>query len=156
MKEIVLTQGQVALVDDEDFEKLNQFKWYAHSAGYNWYAARRNNRKFVYMHRLIMNAQKDEEVDHINGNGLHNYKVNMRLCTHQQNNVNKPMRRDNKTGIKGVRWDKTNKGKPFQAQLHVKGKHVYCKNFNNIKSAEFAYKTISNKYFGEFAGIKII
>ena len=78
MKEILLTQGKVALVDDEDFEKLNRYKWYAMQTKQNWYSVRNirinNKQTLVCMHREIINAPINKQVDHINGNGLDNQK----------------------------------------------------------------------------------
>ena len=114
MKEIKLTQGKVAIIDDEDFERLNQFKWCVKFDWRNWYARRmiRVNGKqtTLYMHRAIVNAPKCVQVDHRNGNGLDNCKENLRLCTHQQNQSNqRNAHKDNKFGIKGVNCHKKNK-----------------------------------------------
>ena len=82
MKEILLTQNKVALVDDEYFERINQYKWYAqkNSRSDVWYAARqiyigRGKQKTITMHREIMNAPKGVQIDHRNGNGLGNQKA---------------------------------------------------------------------------------
>lgn len=87
MKEIPLTQGKVALVDDEDCERLNQFKWYALKRPNTWYAVRNvwveNKRTAISMHREIMDASRGQEIDHKNGDGLYNLKVNLRFCTSQ-------------------------------------------------------------------------
>lgn len=94
MKEIPLTQGKVALVDDEDFELLNQLNWYAYkNKTGNYYAVRnysaeKGKRKIILMHREIMDAPKGIQVDHRNGDGLYNQKENLRLATHQQNSFN--------------------------------------------------------------------
>ena len=93
MKKIELTQGKFALVDDEDFEWLNQWKWYANHLGYTWYVVRSvrydNEVKAILMHRSILNAKIGEEIDHINHNGLDNRKKNLRICTRSQNNMNR-------------------------------------------------------------------
>jgi hypothetical protein len=89
MKRIKLTQGKYALVDDEDFEKLNKHKWYFHQ-GY----VHRNSktffgkRKVISLHRAIMNYPKNKQIDHIDGNGLNCQKYNMRICTNNQNGKN--------------------------------------------------------------------
>lgn len=154
MKEIPLTKGKVALVDDEDYEKLSKNKWHASWDGHNWYAARGvrigNKIKKISMHREILNAPKEMQVDHINGNGLDNRKENLRLCTHQQNLLNKKNSyKNNKLGIKGVCWrDDT---KRFQAQICVGGKNIRLGYFNVLGDADQAYREAEKRYFGEFA-----
>jgi len=90
MKEIKLTQGKSAQVDNEDFEYLDQFKWQAHWDGYNWYAVRTvyNPKRLIIMHRVIMKTPDNLEVDHVNHNGLDCQKNNMRNCTHGENMMN--------------------------------------------------------------------
>ena len=87
MKEIKLTQDKVALVDDEDYKWLNEFKWYC-AAGY----AARNSPKIngkqsinIFMHREINNTPKGMDTDHISHNRLDNRKVNLRTCTCSEN-----------------------------------------------------------------------
>lgn len=153
-KEIQLTQGKIALVDDEDFEKLNQYKWCATKYGNNFRAERRclvnGKSKIKRMHREITNAPKHLEVDHKDGNGLNNQKINLRICTHQENGFNqtKP-RKNNKLGIKGVCWHKI--AEKFQAQIQVNGKGIYLGLFSVLGDADDAYRRAEKKYFGEFA-----
>ena len=156
MKEILLTQGKVALVDDEDFEKLNRYKWYAMQTKQNWYSVRNirinNKQTLVCMHREIINAPINKQVDHINGNGLDNQKKNLRLCTHQQTQHNKRNpNKNNKLGIKGVRW--CERDKKFQAQIEINGKEIRLGYFKNVSDADSAYRKAEKKYFGEFARI---
>lgn len=100
MKEIKLTQGKYALVDDKDFEWLNQWKWHYHNLGYarNW--------KVGYMHKIINCTPVGFETDHINQNKLDNRRENLRTVTKSVNQTNKPIPRNNVSGIPGVRWDK--------------------------------------------------
>ncbi len=105
MKEIPLFKnGNIvgkALVDDEDFEFLNDFTWRKHSAGY---AVRyeRGPQHTHYMHRIILNAPKGLEVDHANGCRFDNQKSNIRLCTRLENRRNNGQ----KVGVSGRRGDK--------------------------------------------------
>lgn len=89
MKEIQLSQDKVALVDDEDYDWLNQWKWYICTQKKTSYVLRIKERKTILMHRQIMNAQKGELIDHKDGNGLNNQKSNLRKCTRSQNNANR-------------------------------------------------------------------
>lgn len=83
-KEIPLTQGMTAIVDDDDFDFLMQWKWYAKKSHSSWYACHTNNGQYpctTQMHRLIMNAPDGYEVHHKNDNKLDNRKENLQLCT---------------------------------------------------------------------------
>lgn len=110
MKYIQLTQGKRAMVDDEDFERVNQFKWCFDTG----YAARKagpkRKQEKIWMHRFIMKTPTDLDTDHINRDRLDNRKSNLRVCTHSMNLHNAKIRTDNKSGIKGVSWSK-DKGK---------------------------------------------
>ncbi len=93
MKLIPLTQGKFAQVDDEDYDYLNQWKWYTTKNHKTFYAARHirinGKQKLIYMHRVIMNIIKGYKTDHIDHNGLNNQKYNLRICTCQENNRNR-------------------------------------------------------------------
>src|SRR6188768_2332166 len=94
MKEIPLTQGKSVMVDDEDFEFLNQWKWYASKSNNTFYAHRRVGKhgRFVYMHRLILgidNISPELFPDHMDRNGLNNQRYNLRIATRSDNNSNR-------------------------------------------------------------------
>ena len=94
VKEIILSQGKVTLVDDEDFEYLNQWNWAAQPRPNTFYACRNmklndGKYRFLQMHRVILNPKQEVFIDHIDGNGLNNQKSNLRLCTSRQNTQNK-------------------------------------------------------------------
>jgi hypothetical protein len=105
-------QGKFAIVDDEDFEWLNQWDWTAVSTHRlnGGYAMRMANGKTILMHRLIMRAPEGVEIDHVNGNGLDNRRGNLRFATPEQNQHNRSRNSNNKSGYKGVIFDK-NSGK---------------------------------------------
>jgi hypothetical protein len=113
-KEIQLTQGKVAIVDDEDFEYLNQWKWFAHKDIKNkkFYAVRNckisnNKRCRLLLHRIIIkNTNTKMHTDHCNGNTLDNRKINLRICTASENLTNKHKLNNNTSGYKGVFWHK--------------------------------------------------
>ena len=155
MKEIQLTQGKVVFVDDEDYERLNRFKWYAMECKKKWYAIRQNSRingkqTHILMHREIMNATKGSSVDHRNGNGLYNCKGNLRLATKQENGFNrKHPNQNNKLKVKGVVWHKQHR--KFQATIKVNGKAMYLGLFNVLGDADSPYRIAEEKYFGEIA-----
>lgn len=108
MKKIKLTQGKYAIVDDEDFEWLNQWKWcYCKYVIRDIILNKKNKR--IYMHRLIMNTPEKMQTDHINGNKLDNRRNNLRICTQSQNNMNRKISKLNTSGYRGIYWDKDNK-----------------------------------------------
>ena len=89
VKEIELTKGKVAIVDNEDFDRMNLYKWCAVTAGGKWYAQRRLNKKqTIYMHQVISKPQKKQVVDHIDRDGLNNTRENLRNCSYSENRVN--------------------------------------------------------------------
>lgn len=153
MKEIQLTQGKVALVDDEDFERLNQKKWCAFKNGNTFYAARifygGEKQKTILMHREIMNTPQGVEVDHKDGDGLNNQKCNLRNCDHFQNSHNQSRQSNNKSGFKGVSKDK-NTGK-WAVNIKINNKQIHIGCFKDLKDAALAYDKAALKYHGDFA-----
>lgn len=152
MKQIPLTQGRVALVDDEDFERLNQFKWCAHKIGNSYYAARHLDRKhLIGMHRQILNVSIGLVVDHINGDGLDNRRKNLRLCTHAQNlwNTRKHRRKTTTSRFIGVSWWTI--GKIWRAVIWANGKQILIGSFHSEQDAAKAYDIKAKEIRGEFA-----
>lgn len=154
MKEIQLTQGYAALVDDEDYEWLNRYKWQSLTGRATVYAVRRKPAPYPrnrpsQMHREILKAPDGVNVDHINGNGLDNRRCNLRLCTDQQNNWNARTRKDNSSGYKGVSWHKHQK--KWQAQIGLNGKRISLGYFKDKLEAKQAYDAKAKEWFGEFA-----
>ena len=111
MKRIPLTRGMYAIVDDEDYEYLNQWKWGARKDHNAFYAVRGvevNGRcEAILMHRVIADAKEGDEVDHGNGNGLDNTRKNIRICTHAENAKNRRLNKNSTTGFKGVSFKKS-------------------------------------------------
>jgi hypothetical protein len=126
MKEIPLTQGKVALVDDEDFEYLNQFKWYAGEARGLIYARRQLRPKDcnskIWMHTDIMKTPKGMVVDHKDGDGLNNWRSNLRLVTHRQNlqNISLSKKSSQYPGVSRCPLGKN--GKRWQVSINYNGK----------------------------------
>ena len=156
MKEIPLTQGKVAIVDDEWYEYLNQWKWYAVKSGKTFYAARTQNKnksqpaKTFCMHRVILGLCGDRQlVDHADQDGLNNTVKNLRLCVKSQNARNRGKTKVNSSGFKGVFWAKhANK---FSAKIGNSGRLIHLGYFGDPSEAARAYDDAARKYHGEFA-----
>ena len=155
MRKIPLTQGQVALVDDEDSEWLNQWKWCAHwhAAGQCWYAVRGTWRDgkhhLVLMHRQIMGSQKGHRTDHMNHHTLDNQKENLRVCNNSQNQGNR--RKDTKSAApyKGICWYKSRS--KWVAGISVNNKRVNLGYYATAIEAARAYDEAAKAHFGSFA-----
>lgn len=152
MKKIKLTQGKYALIDDEDFDRVNQYKWCAHKEHNIWYAIRKYKGKqlLIRMHRFIINAQQNRQVDHIDGNGLNNCKANLRTCTHNQNQRNRYAIRGT-SKYKGVHWHNVNK--KWIAQITKNNKNTYLGSHVNETNAAKAYDEKAIEFFGKFANL---
>lgn len=159
MEEIKLGKsGKVALVDDQYYDYLNQWKWHIQKSHGLMYAVRvsteNNERYFILMHRTIMNPIKDMQVDHIDHNGLNNQKANLRICTSQQNTSN---RSKNKKGspFKGVLYIKKKRGGKTYisiiSRIRCNGIVYYLGAFKNIEDAAHAYDNKARELFGEYA-----
>lgn len=158
MREISLTKSKIALVDNEDFEYLSQFKWFVRESGRDkslCYASRNvsikngAHRKFIHMHRVIMDAPANMKVDHINGDGLDNRKFNLRLSSQRQNLFNSRIRSDNTSGYKGVGYFKAQK--IWRAYIRQNDKYKHIGYFNSAYEAAIAYDHVAREIFGEFA-----
>src|SRR4030042_862359 len=135
-RKIRLTQGKFAIVDSEDFEKLNQYKWYAvRSHLENFYAVRMTQgphriRKFIAMHRFIMNPPSGFIIDHKDSIGLNNTRQNLRIATVLQNNRNcRKQLKKTSSKYKGVCCDKQRNR--FRADIKLIGKRKFIGHFDN-------------------------
>lgn len=152
---IPLTQGQVAVVDFDDFDSVRDYSWFAHLRGSKFYAARKECGCTISMHRQIMKVGavgkgiERIEVDHINMNTLDNRRSNLRLCTASQNRANAEKRAHNTSGFKGVSWNIT--AKAWQARIGTGYKRVFLGYFNTVEEAAKAYDVAAKKQFGEFS-----
>ncbi len=154
MKKILLTKGKYTIVDDEDFDYLNQSNWYA-SESHDMYRAKGYmNGKSIYMHRIIMKLKNDQFCDHKNGDPLDNRKENLRICSQAENQRNKKINIKNTSGFKGVVWIKDRK--KWEVRIRRNYKNIFIGYFNDIIDAAIAYNHAAKKYHGEFASLNKI
>jgi hypothetical protein len=150
MKEIQLTQGRIALIDDEDYDLVRRYSWCGVISGRNFYAqAACPINGQVKMHRLIMGCSKDDGkiVDHIDHNTLNNQKANLRVCTQRQNVYNST--NPNKSGFRGVQLLPSGR---YRAQIkNIEGKFIQLGVYDNPEDAARAYDIKAIELQGEFA-----
>jgi HNH endonuclease len=155
--EIALGKGLVAVIDDEDAGLVAGFKWYAMKAPQaeeKFYAAGWKHlppgRFFVLLHRLIMNAQPDQVVDHVDRNPLNCRRSNLRFATWSQNNHNRSRcRRPKTTPYRGVFLDRTHG--VYKAAITANGKRQYLGTFASAEEGARAWNKKAQELFGEFA-----
>ena len=140
MKTIPLTQGKVAIVDDEDYEELAKYKWCAHQAPNGcWYALRKGplpggRQKTIYMHRALMAGDSQLEVDHINGDGLDNRRANLRLVTGSVNQRNQRCHRAGR--LVGAHLQRGQyRSKPWRARIRIGAKIRHLGSFATEQEA---------------------
>jgi len=152
MKEIPLSQGFIALVDNEDYERVNQYKWYAGKYNHIYYAKRSIflDNTTQRMHRFILNAPKGIQIDHEDHNGLNNQKYNLRLATNKQNGANQQKQiRHTSSKYKGVSWDKNRQ--KWMTKIKIDSITINLGRFENEIEAALAYDAAAIIHFGEFA-----
>jgi hypothetical protein len=157
MKKIPLTQGFFALVDDEDFERVNIYKWTLQKGKRNYaYRFDYSNRKRtkVFLHRFIMRTLPEMSVDHIDGDGLNNQKANMRNCNQQQNCFNQRPRQNCSSKYKGVSWDKNTQ--KWSSYIHFNREKKNLGSFDSDIAAARAYDRAAMSVFGEFAQLNAV
>ena len=133
-REIPLSQGKVAMVDDGDYNLVSVHTWHTFRAHKSWYA---RSSQTIYMHRLIMAAPEGLEVAHIDGDGLNNRRDNLRLVTRMQNLANQRINTANTSGYRGVTWHK--RRMQWMAQTKHLGKHIHFGYHDNLVDAAVAY-----------------
>jgi len=151
MKKIKLSRGEFVLVDDEDYDYLNQFKWHTLRTKYAKYATTHKNGKKPLMHRMILNAKDGEEVDHKDHNGLNNQRNNIRICTSSQNKANRTP--CGKSKYLGVWFRYKNNKKYIKSSIRKHGIYYDLGTFCTEEKAAKAYDDMAIKLHGEFANL---
>lgn len=148
MKQIPLTKGKFALIDDKDYERLSKYKWQFAEGGFTeqGYAnrSRSDNKGKVWMHLEVMGKiPRGYFVDHKNGNRLDNRRCNLRIASRILNNINRGMFKNNKLGFKGVYKD----GNRYMAYIGANCKRIPLGRFDTLEEAIKARKKAERYYF---------
>lgn len=156
MKYVALSQGQRAIVDDEMFDEISKFNWTFQKAKKDdGYAFRRptvnGKRVLILMHREIMKPGDGLEVDHINRNKLDNRKENLRICSTEENLRNRGTQKNNKSGYRGVSWNRN--AKKWHAQISIGHRRTHLGYFPDKFEAIGVYNQMAVRYYGPFAGV---
>jgi hypothetical protein len=156
MKKILLTQGKTAIVDDEDFKRLSQYKWYAYKSGKTFYARRnvwagKKKQTVIQMHRDILGLSLSDNkiVDHVNFNGLDNRKENIREVPIRINIYRRAKQANNTSGFIGVSFKK--KKGLWYARIGINGKTLSAGSSKDIIKAAKLRDLAAMRHYGKNA-----
>lgn len=159
MKELSLSSGQIALVDDIDFEEISKYSWSVSTKGYA-YRKGKNPETGIWndninMHRSILGLSRTDLmiIDHIDGNKLNNQRNNLRICSNSQNLCNRGKQKNNSSGFKGVSYKPH--GGTWSAQIKVGGNSIYIGTYRTAEEAYHAYCLKAVEVHGEFVAKEI-
>lgn len=148
---VPLTKGQHAIIEIADIPLIENFSWMARfdpKLGV-FYANSYSHRRMSILHRVILGAPSDKEVDHKNGEPLDNRRSNLRLSTRHQNSMNHKINKNNTSGFKGVSWH--SQARKWRAYIALNYRQIGLGLFNCPKEAHAAYMAAAQKHCGEFA-----
>lgn len=150
--QVPLSKGFFAHVDFDKAEQVFDHEWSLRRCGSNHYAVTRIDKSIVYLHRFLLSPEKNQEVDHVDGDGLNNRISNLRLCTKQQNLLNRKKQKNNTSGYKGV----SKSGNKWDVRISVNKKSIFVGLFDDLIEAAKAYNCAAIKYHGKFARLNIL
>jgi hypothetical protein len=149
-----------ALIDDTDYDLIKQYTWtpsrngltlYADTFGYIKKGCSGVKSSRTSMHKMVLGGTigDGKEIDHIDGNGLNNTRLNLRVCSHRQNLQNRKISKRNTSGYKGVSWSSA--ANKWKASIKIGEKNTHIGLFTCLIKAAKAYDNAAKKHFGEYA-----
>lgn len=158
MKKLKLTNGEVAWVDNRDYDRVVKLTWGKVKRGKTYYAANwptpeNGKKRIVYLHQFILQCP-GVEIDHKDRNGLNCTRRNLRRATHQQNSMNRPAPDTNTSGFKGVSWHSLRNA--WRARIEVLGKEHHLGLFESARDAAKAYNRAAKQFFGKVAFLNAV
>lgn len=150
---VPLGRGLTALIDTADRALVEHWRWTSSMVGRRIYAVHRAGAASVPMHRVLMGAPDELDVDHIDGNGLNNCRSNLRLATRSENMANVPVRRSNTSGFTGV--SRHSVSGRWRATIKQDGRQVHIGFFDTPEDAARAYDARAREVFGAFARLNL-
>lgn len=148
-------ESQYTIIDKEDYDKIKDYCWHikrdssSNETNKRLYACSYHHGKYYSLHSLILPVQEGFIVDHKDGNGLNNRKSNLRRATYSQNNMNTSLYKNNKSGYKGIYWNKKNKN--WRVKIQLNNKMIEIGSFKDLDKAIEARIKAEEEYFGEFS-----
>lgn len=148
------------IIDAEDYPRVARHLWRYNPKPQSatGHAERRymahGRLQIVALHRFLLDAPDDQEVDHINGDGLDNRKQNLRLVSHARNMMNRRLPKNNKSGYKGVRWCPGKK--KWRAEISYGGKQYHLGYFCDPLDAATVYNEASLRFHGEYGRPNVV
>lgn len=139
--------NEILLIDKEDWFRFKELRWQILKP--KGYVVCYKKEKTLYLHREILSAPKNLQVDHINGNKLDNQRKNLRLATSQQNLANSKLSKWNTSGFKGARWDKQHK--KWKTEIKFNYVYIFIGYFDTLHQAALAYDLWAMDLNKEFA-----
>lgn len=150
---VFTNKGGIITIDTEDISKIKKYTWWIDAKGYavTHLLDDAGKRYPLFMHRLIINAVRELEVDHINHRPSDNRKCNLRTCGRSENCANRRKGSNNTSGTKGVSWHR--RKKQWQVRIMKDKKMHSLGYYNDLKEAQKARARADTVFFGEFACI---
>lgn len=151
-REIIASNGQIIIVDPDDYENLVKYNWHVKTNGYAVMNYGGSLRLQKLMHRVILNlTDKSIFADHINRNKLDNRKINLRTANHKQNGANRSAQKGGTSKYLGVSWFK--RDKKWISHIKINGKNKHLGVFLNEEEAAMAYNKAAAQQYGEYANL---
>lgn len=155
ISKIKIGDSLYAQISGIDYQMLSTFKWRSNKSGRMFYATTKLRGKTLLMHRLILSCEEGQEVDHIDGDGLNNARFNLRICTRAENQQNRGIFKNNKSGYCGVYYD-IRKKKPWRAEINSNHRRYFLGYFGTPKEAAVSYNEAATKLHKGFAKLNVI